>query len=94
MRRISFGRVGRPPLAFLALGAQLGSGSALAADTKPNGTPIGRTAADRMMTVALFLHSADPKSAGDFVAHVSKLDDPLYHHYLTPSQYEARFGAR
>ncbi len=54
---------------------------------------LGPTAAEQPVTLSLFLPSRDPQGAKDFVAHVSDPNDPLYHHYLTPQEYAARFGA-
>ena len=55
--------------------------------------PLGRTAAARQITLALSLPSRDPAGAENFVAHVSKPGDPLYRHYLSPTEFAARFGA-
>ena len=57
------------------------------------GTLLGRTDASRTVTLALTLPSRDPNGAAAFVAHVTKPGDSLFHRYVTPEQYAARFGA-
>ena len=60
---------------------------------QPLPTLVGRTAATQPITVALTLPSRDPQGAQAFVSHVGTPGDPLFHHYLTPADYAARFGA-
>ncbi len=55
--------------------------------------PLGHTATGQTITVAMVLPSRDPVGAADFVAHVSRPGDKLFHQYLTTAQYAARFGA-
>jgi subtilase family serine protease len=52
------------------------------------------SAADESKTigVALALPSSDPAGLKSFVDHVSKPGDPLYQHYITPTEFAARFG--
>ena len=54
---------------------------------------LGRTEAARQITLALSLPSRDPAGAQNFVAQVTKPGDKLYHHYLSPAEFAARFGA-
>jgi len=54
---------------------------------------IGRTDPSRRITIAITLPSRDPAGADEFVQRVGKPGDSLYHHYLTPDQFAARFGA-
>lgn len=42
--------------------------------------------------VVLALPLSDPKGAADYIEHISRKGDPLYHHYLTPQQFAERFG--
>ena len=45
------------------------------------------------MTLSFYLPSRDPAGLANFIAHATKRGDPLYRGYLTPEQYESRFGA-
>jgi len=54
---------------------------------------IGRTEPGRRITIVLTLPSRDPAGAEEFVRRVGQPGDSLYHRYLTPEQYAARFGA-
>jgi subtilase family serine protease len=45
------------------------------------------------ISVILALPLSDPQGAAEFVRHVSKPGDPLFHQYLTPEEFAARFGA-
>jgi len=58
-----------------------------------NDTLLGETEATKQITVALALPSRDPAGAAAFVTAVTTPGDTLFHHYLTPAQYAARFGA-
>ena len=80
----------RLPIALVAAALALATGAASAA------TPafVGATNAAKSITVTLSLPSADLAAAAAFASHVNTLGDPLYHRYLTPAQYAARFGAR
>ena len=59
----------------------------------PGALPSGPTSASRLITVAMLLPLSDPAGAQWFAAHVSKPGDPLFRHYLKPSEFAARFGA-
>jgi subtilase family serine protease len=43
--------------------------------------------------VALALPLSDAAGAANFIAHVSKVGDPLYRAFLTPHEFARRFGA-
>ena len=53
-------------------------------------SPVDR---NQQLGVVLTLPLADPKGAADFVDHVSRRGDPLYHQYLTPQEFARRYGA-
>lgn len=53
-------------------------------------SPINR---DQQISVVLALPLSDPKGAADFVDHVSRRGDPLFHQYLTPQEFASRYGA-
>ena len=55
---------------------------------------IGATAESRRITIVLSLPSRDAAGAAELATRVTTPGDPLYHRYLTPLQYAARFGAR
>jgi len=59
----------------------------------PGATRTGRTQPGRVITIALTLPSRDPQGAANFVTRVGSRGDSLYHQYLTPTEYAARFGA-
>ena len=45
------------------------------------------------ISVILALPLSDPQGAAEFVRHVSKPGDPLFHQYLTPDEFAAKYGA-
>jgi subtilase family serine protease len=45
------------------------------------------------ISVILALPLSDPQGAAEFVRHVSKPGDPLFHQYLTPEEFAVRYGA-
>jgi subtilase family serine protease len=53
-------------------------------------SPVDR---NQQISVVLTLPLSDPKGAADFVDHVSRRGDPLYHQYLTPQEFASRYGA-
>jgi subtilase family serine protease len=53
-------------------------------------SPVDR---NQQISVVLTLPLADPQGAADFVDHVSRRGDPLYHQYLTPQEFAGRYGA-
>jgi kumamolisin len=59
----------------------------------PDARPAGTMPADRKITLAFVLPSRDPLGAANFVARVGARGDSLFHQYLTPAEYAARFGA-
>ncbi len=79
--------------ALATVSALLAPGAAMAASS-PAPALVGRTEAARPITLSLFLPSRDPAGAQDFAARVGDPNDALFRHYLTPAEYEERFGAR
>ncbi len=59
----------------------------------PGASMVGMTAAGQQITLAFTLPSRDPQGAASFVSHVGTRGDLMFHQYLTPAQYAARFGA-
>jgi kumamolisin len=53
-------------------------------------SPVDR---NQQLGVVLTLPLADPKGAADFVDHVSRRGDLLFHQYLTPQEFARRYGA-
>src|ERR1700758_2274328 len=53
-------------------------------------SPVDR---NQQLSVVLTLPLSDPKGAADFVDHVSRRGDPLFHQYLTPQEFAQRYGA-
>jgi subtilase family serine protease len=53
-------------------------------------SPVDRS---QQISVVLTLPLSDPKGAADFVDHVSRRGDPLFHQYLTPQEFAQRYGA-
>ena len=53
-------------------------------------SPVERS---QQLSVVLTLPLSDPKGAADFVDHVSRRGDPLFHQYLTPQEFASRYGA-
>jgi subtilase family serine protease len=53
-------------------------------------SPVDR---NQQVSVVLALPLSDPKGAADFVDHVSRRGDPLFHQYLTPQEFASRYGA-
>ena len=60
--------------------------------TVPPSTQIGRSPRDRIISLTIILPSRDPDGLASFIAHVSRPEDPLYRHYLTPALFTARYG--
>jgi len=56
-------------------------------------TLLGTTPASRTITVAVTLPGRDPAGARAFVAALGTPGNALFHHYLSPAEYAARFGA-
>jgi kumamolisin len=56
-------------------------------------TLVGPVDQNRQISVILALALSDPQGAAEFVRHVSTPGDPLFHQYLTPQEFAARFGA-
>jgi subtilase family serine protease len=48
---------------------------------------------NQQISVILALALSDSQGAADFVRHVSKPGDPLFHQYLTPEEFAASYGA-
>ncbi len=59
----------------------------------PGAALIGATPASQQITVVLVLPSRDPAGAAAFATAVSTAGNKLFHQYLTPADYAARFGA-
>src|SRR5260370_11568419 len=53
-------------------------------------SPVDRS---QQISVVLTLPLSDPKGAAEFVDHVSRRGDPLFHQYLTPQEFASRYGA-
>lgn len=92
------GKAHRRRMVALAGVAMLMSGTALAAPrigAAPHVTAalVGPSDAAKTLTVSLYLPSRDPAGLAKFLAQVTKRGNPLYRAYLTPEQYEERFGA-
>jgi len=65
-----------------------------AAPKAPAGsTRLGTAAPATTMRLSVGLAPRDPQGLADFVQQVSTPGSPLYHQYLTPSQFAERFGA-
>ena len=58
------------------------------------GTLVGPSDSARTLTVSLYLPSRDPAGLAAFIGHATKRGDQLYRAWLTPAQYEERFGAK
>ncbi|HXM01031.1 MAG TPA: protease pro-enzyme activation domain-containing protein, partial [Chthoniobacterales bacterium] len=56
-------------------------------------TLVSPVDANRTISVTLGLSSSDAAGLKAFVDHVSKPGDALYHQYITPQEFAARFGA-
>ena len=56
-------------------------------------TLLGSTDVNRDISVVLALPLSDKTGADSFIQHLTKPGDPLYHRYLTPAEFAARFGA-
>ena len=54
---------------------------------------VGPVDQNQPISVILALPLSDPQGAAEFVRHVSKPGDPLFHQYLTPEEFAARYGA-
>ena len=81
-------------LSAATFAATLAVGTSLTAAAATTSAFVGPTNASQSVSVTLSLPSADPAGAAAFVSHVNTPGDPLYHQYLTPAQYAARFGAK
>lgn len=55
-------------------------------------TLIGPLDPNQQISVALVLPLSNPQGASEFIQHVSRRGDPVYHCYLTPQQFAERFG--
>jgi len=76
--------------------ARAGNSVTVASDAllaPPGDTLLSETPADQQITVVLALPSRDPAGAAAFAIAVTTPGNALYHHFLTPAQYAARFGA-
>jgi subtilase family serine protease len=56
-------------------------------------TLLGPVDQNQQISAILALPLSDPQGAAEFVRHVSTPGDPLFHQYLTPQEFAARFGA-
>jgi kumamolisin len=73
-----------------------GSLVTVASDARPapqGAALVGATPVGQMITLAIALPSRDPAGAAAFVAAVGKPGNALFHQYLSPAEYAARFGA-
>jgi subtilase family serine protease len=53
---------------------------------------LGPVDGNQQISVVLTLPLSDPAGAADFAKHVSRRGDPLFHQYLTPQEFAARYG--
>jgi kumamolisin len=60
---------------------------------RPGVTLTGKTSPDQQITIAIAVPSRDPAGAEAFVQRVGNPKDKLFRHYLTPTQFAAKFGA-
>src|SRR5205085_1338798 len=56
------------------------------------GTPLGALSPTRPLHLAIGMVSRDPRGLNRTVAAIYDRRSPLYHRYLTPATYNARFG--
>ena len=56
-------------------------------------TVLSAVEQNKQISVILALPLSDPQGAAEFVRHVSTPGDPLFHQYLTPDEFAAKFGA-
>jgi kumamolisin len=56
-------------------------------------TLLGPVDQHQQISVLLALPLSDPQAAAEFVRHVSAPGDPLFHQYLTPQEFAAKYGA-
>jgi kumamolisin len=56
-------------------------------------TLLGPVDQIQQISVILALPLSDPHGAAEFVRHVSQPGDPLFHQYLTPGEFAAKYGA-
>ncbi|MBV8212896.1 MAG: S8 family serine peptidase [Verrucomicrobia bacterium] len=54
---------------------------------------LGAVDQNQQISIVLTLPLSNPQGAAEFVQHVSKPGDPLFHQYLTPQEFAARYGA-
>lgn len=85
------------PLAVLAAPPASAAGRHLLPDTQPSwataANDTGSVAATKAQTVRVYLAGADPAGLAAYAAGVAEPGSPYYQHYLTPAQFQARFGA-
>ena len=78
----------------LAMGISAPMTAVAGVPSKPSvPTLLGQTAPAKLISLALTLPSRDGEGAKDFVAHVTRPGDPLFHHYLSTADYVSRFAA-
>jgi subtilase family serine protease len=56
-------------------------------------TLLGPVDQNQQISAILSLPLSDPQAAAEFVHHVSTPGDPLFHQYLTPQEFAAKYGA-
>jgi subtilase family serine protease len=56
-------------------------------------TLIGPVDQNQQISVILGLPLSDPQGAAEFVQHVSKPGDPIFHQYLSPEEFATKYGA-
>src|ERR1700752_729473 len=56
-------------------------------------TLLGPVDQNQQISAILSLPLSDPQAAAEFVYHVSTPGDPLFHQYLTPQEFAAKYGA-
>jgi kumamolisin len=71
-------------------------GQARTIDVSPvlaRSTLLGPVEINQQISVILALPLSDPQGAAEFVRQVSKPGDPLFHQYLKPEEFSAKYGA-
>ncbi|HVM51069.1 MAG TPA: protease pro-enzyme activation domain-containing protein, partial [Candidatus Acidoferrum sp.] len=59
-----------------------------------NLAPTGELAASQQLHLAIGLPVSDPEGLTNLLRQIYDPSSPLFHHYLTPEEFAARFGAR
>ncbi len=83
-------------LALVTVGGAAGSPATLTVTVAPKvpsrASPVGAVPAATAETATVVLHPRDGAALSRFIAAVTDKSSPLFHQYLGPAQYRARFG--